>query len=152
MKAKVLALPVLLLAAPLMGAEEKKAADKDLEALQGTWLVETLVGNGKDFYADGQSKVTVTFKGNKGTLDGNDLLKKEYATFTVKLDPSTTPKCLDMTITDGNQKDVVFECIYEVKGDELKICAVLGGKERPTDFTSAEGSNRVLAVAKRQKP
>ena len=52
------------------------------------------IGGGKDFYASGQPKATVIFKGNKATIEGNDLLQKEYATFTIKIDPSTNPKCI----------------------------------------------------------
>jgi hypothetical protein len=42
--------------------------------------------------------------------------------------------------------------IYELKGDDLKICFVHGGGgERPTDFASKEGTAQSLIVLKREK-
>jgi uncharacterized protein (TIGR03067 family) len=152
MKAKLLALSTLLLLVAGLGGEEPKTAEKELKELEGTWVVETMIGGGKDFYADGQPKAVVIFKGDKARVEGNELLQKLYTSFTVKVDPTTTPKCLDMVITEGSMKGERVECIYEVKGDELKMCARLGSGERPSKFESPEGSPIILAVAKRQKP
>jgi uncharacterized protein (TIGR03067 family) len=147
MTARLCVLLPLLLAAPL-AADEKKAADKDLEALEGKWVFETLVVGGVDEYKDGAPKVVIQFKGGKGEfVEGN--VVPDYRTFKFKIDPTTDPKCLDVTFID---KGETMEAIYELKGDELKICVHAGGKERPTKFESPEGSPLVLAVAKRQKP
>jgi uncharacterized protein (TIGR03067 family) len=152
MKARLLALPTLLLVGAVLTAEEPSPAEKELKQLEGTWVVETMIGGGKDFYADGQPKAVVVFKGDKARIEGNELLQKLYTSFTIKVDPTTNPKCMDMVITEGSMKGMVVECIYEVKGDELKMCARLGGNERPSKFESPEGTPIVLAVAKRQKP
>jgi len=84
-------------------------------------------------------------------VEGSNTVKKDYGKLTMKLDPSTTPKCVDIVITGGDQKDAVLEGIYELQGDTLKICAKVIGKERPGQFTSPEGSNIVLVVLKREK-
>ena len=86
------------------------------------------------------------------TVEGDGKVRKEYAKLALKLDPTTTPKCVDMTVAGGIQKDVVMEGIYELKGDELRLCIkVLGNKERPGEFTSPDGASIVLLKLKRQK-
>jgi uncharacterized protein (TIGR03067 family) len=143
---KLLAVPVLLLLAGVLGAEEK-TANKDLEQLQGKWTIETLTVNGNDEYKDGGTKIVLTFQGDKGTFELGKV-NDDYRKFTIKIDPSTNPKCMDLTF--GDRKEVM-EAIYEIKGDELRICVHLEGKNRPTEFAAPEGSNTALAVAKRVK-
>lgn len=126
-------------------AQEKK----DMEAMQGTWLVEVLDYNGKDF----KEKVKVTFiiKGDVMTVEGDGAVKKEYAKMSLKLDPSTTPKCVDLKVTGGVQLDAKMEGIYEVKGDQLRLCLKVFGQDRPSEFTSPDGSSVALLTLKREK-
>jgi len=147
MRANLLVLPVLLLVAAVLGADDK-AADKELDKVQGKWTVESLTVAGKNEYADGAPKIVLVFKGNKGDVEAGNVVL-EYSKFTISLDPSTDPKCMDLTF---GKAGVTFEAIYEVKGDDLRICVHLEPRNRPTEFASPEGSKAALAVAKRQKP
>jgi uncharacterized protein (TIGR03067 family) len=150
MRAKLL---LALVVGLLVAADEPKdAGKKDLQKLEGAWKAASLVYNGKDLTAEGKGNFRLVFKGGQATLGGNDAIKKEYATITFKLDPSTDPPCVDMTITAGVQKDAVIEGIYKLKGDEFTICAKVFGKERPAKFESPDGSSIVLLVLKREKP
>jgi len=54
-----------------------------------------------------------------------------------------------MTITAGIQKDALIPGIYELKKDELKICARVFGNDRPTEFASPAGSSVVLLILRR---
>ncbi len=90
-------------------------------------------------------------KGDVAAVEGNDAVKKEYTKLKMKLDPSTMPKCLDITIVGGVQNEMVMESIYEVKGDELKLAVKVVGKERPGKFESAEGESVALLKLKRQQ-
>jgi uncharacterized protein (TIGR03067 family) len=148
MKVRLLSLPLLLFLAAPAGAEEKKEIDK----FQGVWNAESVVYGGKDFYAGGQAKIRFVIKDDQVTVEGNDAVKKEYGKFTIKPDPTTTPPLIDIKITGGTQQDSAIEGIYEIKGDELKICARVMGNERPTKFESPDGSGVVLVVLKREKP
>ena len=40
-------------------------------------------------------------------------------------------------------------CIYERKGDELRLCYALFGTDRPTEFTSGPGSRHILMTYRR---
>jgi uncharacterized protein (TIGR03067 family) len=143
---------LLVLTTGMLAADDAKdAAEKDIERLQGTWVPASVQFSGRDVTNDNEGQFKLVFKGDQATVEGSDAVKKEYAKLTMKLDPSTSPKCLDIVVSAGDQKDVVMEGIYELKGDELKICAKIFGKGRPGEFASAEGSNIVLAVLKREK-
>jgi uncharacterized protein (TIGR03067 family) len=133
-------------AAAVGGADKAK---EDLKKLEGTWKATALTYNGKDFLADGKGGFQFVFNGAEATIQGNDKVKKEYGKIRLKLDPSTTPRTVDITVTDGIQKDAVIEGIYELKDAELRICAKVFGNERPTEFAAPEGSSIVLLVLKR---
>ena len=137
---------------PKKQVEPKNAAKAEIDALQGTWVTAALTYNGKDFLADGKRGFNFVFKGEEAAIEGNDAVKKEYAKIKVKLDPAATPKCMDITVTGGGQLNAVIEGIYELKGDQLKICAKVFGNERPLEFSSPEGSSIVLLVLKRETP
>jgi len=70
---------------------------------------------------------------------------------TQKLDPSKSPKTIDMTLTEGPNKGAVMLGIYEIDGDTLKACFDPQGKKRPTEFKSAPGSAHFLNIHKRIK-
>jgi uncharacterized protein (TIGR03067 family) len=129
-------------------ADDKADAKKDLKALEGNWDVESLVFNGEEL--KDKYKLSFVFKEDSFTIEGDDNIKKEYGKFKIKLDPSTNPKCMDFTVSLGNQKDLTLEGLYEVKGDDLRLCFRVG-KDRPTEFKSAENSNTALVTLKRQK-
>ena len=68
-----------------------------------------------------------------------------------KLDPSKSPKAIDVTITEGPSKGAVMLGIYEFDGDTLKVCFDPEGKKRPTEFKSPAGSQTFYNVHKRAK-
>jgi hypothetical protein len=41
--------------------------------------------------------------------------------------------------------------IYEIDGDKVKFCFAAPGGDRPAEFSSKEGSNRILSVWKREQ-
>ena len=122
---------------------------KELEKLKGAWSVVDLVYNGKDHNT---LKFNFLFKGDEVIVEGNDRVKLEYARLKVKLDTSTMPKLFDITVGAGIQKGAAMEGIYELKGNELRICLKVFGKDRPADFKSADGSSQALLVLKRANP
>ena len=135
----------------LLAADDPKAeAKKELAKLEGTWKTEQVKYNGED--VSDQVKLTLVLKGDQVTLEGNDEVKKDYAKVSVKVDPTTSPRCLDIKVLGGQQKDATMEGIYEVKGDRLRLCVKVLGKDRPGKFESPEGSSIALLVLKRDKP
>jgi uncharacterized protein (TIGR03067 family) len=140
----------LCLAAVLaIGAGDAADGKKELAKFDGTWNVSEITYNGTDH---SKLNLNFVFKGDEVLVEGNDKVKLEYARFKIKLDPGTTPKLFDLTVKAGVQKDTSMEGIYEFKGDELKICIRVFGKERPTEFGSPDGSSVALLVLKRPAP
>jgi uncharacterized protein (TIGR03067 family) len=138
----------LLAAAAACAAAGAGPARKDRDALQGAWSVVSLRYNGKDL--TDRYPLALVFKGDRVTVEGDGKVRKEYATLTCKLDPSTSPKCVDITVAGGSQKGAALEGIYELKGGTLRLCVRVLGKDRPAEFRAPAGSSTALLVLKRR--
>jgi hypothetical protein len=42
--------------------------------------------------------------------------------------------------------------IYEIKGDSMKVCYELNGKDRPTEFKAMPKTQIFLVESRREKP
>ena len=69
---------------------------------------------------------------------------------TVTVDTSTTPKSMTITGTEGPNKGKTFPCIYELKGDTLRICYDLSGVKRPAEFKTTAGTRLYLVTYARK--
>jgi uncharacterized protein (TIGR03067 family) len=108
--------------------------------------VESVEAGGKKAPADGLRGLTVTFAGDKYTVKKGD---EVIQVGTQKLDPSRSPKAIDVKVTEGLKKGAVMLGIYEIDGDTLRVCFDEAGKKRPTEFRSAAGSETFVNVHKR---
>src|SRR5262249_43942677 len=144
-----IALGTLLCTLVLTGAraDDKADVEKELKKLQGTWTFESVETGGKQLPAAEFKGMTVTFEGDKFTVKKGD---EVIQAATQKLDPSKSPKAIDVTVTEGLNKGAVMPGIYEIDGDTLKVCFDPEGKKRPTEFKTASGS-QTLVVHKRVK-
>ena len=127
--------------------DDKANVEKELKKFQGTWTFESVEAGGKEVPAAEFKGITVTFEGDKYTVKKGD---EVIQAATLKLDPSKSPKTLDVTVAEGPNKGAVLLGIYEISPDTLKVCFDPEGKKRPTQFTSASGS-QTLVVHKRVK-
>lgn len=137
---------LFLATALLLGSGDATDIKKELAKFDGTWNVTEITYNGKDH---SKLKFNFVFKGDEAIVEGNDQVKVEYARLKFKLDPTTTPKIVDLTVGAGVQKDASMEGIYEFRGKELRICIKVFGKDRPTEFSSPDGASVALLVLKR---
>jgi uncharacterized protein (TIGR03067 family) len=134
-----------LIAVLFLGAGAATDAKKETAKFQGTWNLSALTYDGEEH----KLKFKVVFKGNEGVVEGNDAVQTEYAKIKFKLDPAASPKSMDITVIGGSQTDASMEGIYELKDDELRICAKVFGKGRPGEFKAPDGSATVLLVLKK---
>src|SRR5947209_3600685 len=132
-----------------IGADAPEDVKGDLKRLQGTWSTAKLHYNGKDYSV--KYKFRFVIKGEQLVVEGNAAVAKEYGKIAFKLVPGANPKAIDLVVGEGTQKDAAIEGIYELKDDELTLCAKVLGKERPTTFASPDGGSVVLLVLKREK-
>ena len=129
-------------------AHDKADLEKEVRKFQGTWTIESSVTGGEEIPPGELKGVVVIFEGDKHTVKkGDEVIQVGIQ----KLDPSKSPKTIDVTMTEGLNKGAVMLGIYEIDGDTLKVCFDPQGKKRPTEFKSAPGSQTFVNVHKRVK-
>ena len=134
----------------LVGADKPKQdpAVNELEKLQGTWNFVTLEVDGMklpEAMLKGSSNIVIkgdTFK----TITGGVIYEAN-----IRIDAAKNPKTIDFIFTDGPEKGKTSLGIYEVDGDDLKICLGLSRKYRPAQFATTQGSRNALETLKRVK-
>jgi uncharacterized protein (TIGR03067 family) len=145
MKAQLLMIPA---AALLLAADNPQdpASKKDLEGLQGTWKLVSAMQDGKALPEDKVKQTKIVFKADSFRFPK----LAEYATSragTIKIDATKQPKEMDAVSTE---KEVMLG-IYELNGDNYKVCFAPTGKPRPSEFASTPGSGQILQVWERKK-
>ena len=125
-------------------------ADEATDPLQGVWEAKSAEKGGKQAPPEFVKNLRFTFKGDKVLIRGNfGDEREEECTYTV--DDKKSPKQIDviLPIIEKNQKVLG---IYEIKGDELKLCLRHlnhTNKGRPTELATKEGSDSLLMVFKK---
>ena len=133
----------------LVAADEDndKSAKEALKKLEGTWSMVSGEEEGKEIQEETIKSARLVIKGTRHTVKvGDDTFVGTHA-----VDPSKKPKAIHSKDTSGRFKDKTILGIYEIEGDELKVCFAPPDKERPTEFTTKSGTGTILHVWKRQK-
>ena len=138
------ALTVLLFVPALLRADDVPKGDKDLD---GDWTGVSAFSDGDDLGKPPGGRFVLTVKGDAITIQIGD----ETHTGKAKIDPAKTPKVIDMVPDDGPEKGKTVPGVYEIKGDELRICTAEPDKDRPTEVSSKKGSGWMLITCKRVK-
>lgn len=140
---------VVLIVLALVGADgAPDAVKREMTLLEGEWsmvsgeasgmsMPKEMVKGGKRDAKDGET--TITF-------GGQVYFKAKYT-----IDPTKKPKAIDYIMTAGPTKGKTHLGIYELDKDTVTFCFAAPGKERPTEFTAKEGSQRTLSVWKKNK-
>jgi len=141
-----------LLAATITAFARQDAAADDGKTIQGTWKVVSCEHGGKKLPDDKVKDAVLIF------ADGIFTFKEGGKTITVgnyRLDPEAKPGVLDIVATEGPAKGQSQHGIYELKGDDLKLCQSFGVDRRPAEFKSVnvadEGNPRMLWIPRRVK-
>ena len=123
-----------------------KAPD-DARAIRGTWkVIKANKGGVEPPDADEVKKNPWVITADKIIVKRNG----EDRESSYKLDPSKKPKAFDLTPLTGpdEEKGKLFQGIYILTGDTLKICITGPGQERPADFKAAGAYQFELRRAK----
>jgi uncharacterized protein (TIGR03067 family) len=121
-------------------------AKTDADKLQGVWKTVAVEVDGKKMSEDGVKNIRLTVKGDKMIFKEEN--KEEEATF--KLDETQKPRTIDLTFKAGDKLQTA-KLIYDLRGDDLKLCGGKPDKDRPKEFASKAGSGLNLIVLKREK-
>lgn len=125
-----------------MAEDDKEAVKK----LNGEWSVSSMEMMGKPMPAEAIKNIRLINK------DGEYLVKAESEDKgTVTVDAAKTPKQMTIKGVEGPNKGKTLLAIYELNGDELKVCYDLSGKEFPKEFKTEPGKLLMYAVYKKMK-
>src|SRR5947209_19670489 len=127
-----------ILLAAFIATEKPPETKKELERLQGHWI---LVGG--EVKGDEISEEDAKKEGCEFVIDGDRLTIKEHGRikweFKFTIAPSTKPPSIDLTYVQGRDKGKTNYAIYNVEGTSLKMCfsrKISPNKrsERPKEF------------------
>jgi uncharacterized protein (TIGR03067 family) len=123
-------------------AAEQDQNKKDLDAMQGSWVIQKWLNAGISAPANALGSVFITFKGDQAIHMGD---VSDPAT--IKLDSSKDPATIDFI----DKTKSVERGIYKFDGDILTFCiAMESSAARPTVFESNRNNGYMLVVMKRQ--
>ena len=131
-------------------------AAKEAKKLQGEWQVVEGERNGKKATRESAEikDMRFVFKENELIVrlaNGNGAERRSN----FKLDPARTPKEIDITSLDGQEKGQTTAAIYKLEKDRLTICLpyfVKNPGDRPKEFKAGADDGVMLIVLERVKP
>lgn len=118
---------------------------KDMENLQGHWDVTSLEVDETAF----------PFAGARIIIEGDRFTSLAMGAAygaTVTVDAGTTPKTFSLHFTEGPEAGHTNFGIYELDGDEWKICLNMTGGPAPAAFATSPGSGNALETLHRAGP
>src|SRR5262249_5802478 len=145
---KALSFPAVLVGVWLASAPlAVRGADPDKD-LQGTWVATSMEINGKPGIV---KRTRFTFQGEK-LLVRHEKDEGKDVEWSYKIEPKKSPRQIDIVSVQSSGREKTLHGIYEVKGDELKLCFENGGKaeNRPTKFATNKENEEALIVFKKQ--
>jgi uncharacterized protein (TIGR03067 family) len=125
------------------------SARDELQHFQGTWQVTAWEEDGKAILDRQMKERTVFFGGNVFIFRRGEKVHQAGA---VQLDPSKSPRTMNMSVKEGDGKDGVMLGIYEFENDTLKLCFDPAGQTRPDSFKSDSKTGFSVVTLKKPKP
>ena len=128
-------------------APDAAAVKKEQEKLQGVWAAQEVTIGGQELPKELTKTIRLTLKGDRYEVPTpNNMLDKGV----VILDPTTTPRSMSIKGEEGPNKGKTMLAIYELNGDELKVCYDIKGEKTPASFTPDSNSQLLLIRYKRE--
>jgi uncharacterized protein (TIGR03067 family) len=139
-----------LLLFPLAAHAFQSAEDRvqrEEEKLAGTWRVVSVEAGGEAVPPAQFRGLKMTFKAGKFTAQKGQGDKQEG---TYKLDPSQSPRRIDISRKNGPKEGRDQLGIYSLAGNTLKICTFGSAKARPDSFDTRDRPAATLMTLRRE--
>ena len=127
--------------------DKKEAIKREMKKFEGTWVMASGEKDGKPVPADVVKKARLVIQGDRHTVKVGD----DTYVGTHTLDPSKTPKAIDIVDTEGPFKGKMIKGIYELTDEAFRICVAPPDKDRPKEFTSKSGTGMLVHEWKKQQ-
>jgi uncharacterized protein (TIGR03067 family) len=115
----------------------------DLDRLQGTWSVISLEMDGHAMPSPGSACIVIA--GNQFQSLGMGVVYEG----TVELNQRKKPKHFDLLFNAGPEQGNRAPGIYELHGDDWKLCLAVTSQTRPAGFATSPGSGHALESLRR---
>ena len=128
-------------APPWGDGKQETPADRDAQWLAGEWKVAFIEARGRAAFPDEDlTDARIIFKDGKAEV--KDLKAMFVRNFAFKIDPTASPKAIDVTFLEGEQKGVTFEGAYVTLQNEVRMCLRLEHTKlgRPKGFATVSGA------------
>lgn len=140
-------LTFLLATNSLMSFDNQNAIEKDYTLFSGVWAFDLIEVNGvkqPDVPFDTHKMIVVSAERRFVVVQGKKITRGVF-----QMDPTRTPKEIDVTATNNQGKTLTTLAIYELEGNTYKVCSSFRSNERPSEFLSKPGDETVFEVLKR---
>jgi len=126
-----------------VSAPTLKDPPKDLPAIVGAWVLESVTMQGKDsaLMTKG-ARIDITADGR--WINDSDRPDPKDGPTAYVLDPKADPQAIDVGASRGISSLFPLRGIYKCKGDTLTICFSVLSNERPKSFDSLDDNSLVL--------
>lgn len=144
----VLSIVTVMLTTTFAAAQTAESVAAETKRFQGVWsMIENEVNGVKA--VDSQARTWLLVVEDNQYNPGSGETSVEY---TFRIDPTMTPKSIDLIPHDGPHRGKVLRGVYAFEGDTLIVCRGLDADDdRPAGLTARAGSNRTRVVWKRRK-
>ena len=132
-----------------LSAEEK--APLDIKTIQGKWQAIDIEGNGQKFSPEAIKEFKVVIQGDQMYAIKSQTEDPKHK---IKLDPTRSPKTIDLIPLEGARKDIPAQGIYSLEDGRLKLCVNIFGKDptrRPKEFGTRDGDGVAFVILEREK-
>ncbi len=126
-------------------SEPQAARESELARLQGAWQTVSVEVDGAPVPAYQYRDARLVVTGDRFVLANPLPDAGQHVEGSLRLDPTRTPKELDIRLDSGQ----AFHEVYELEGDTLRVCYPVRGGPRPAALKTAPGSGLSLVVYRR---
>jgi uncharacterized protein (TIGR03067 family) len=129
--------------------QAQEQASREFAKQQGTWFASS-------FRRDGQETPQEIVRTITRTVVKDHVVwkrkSKSFAGTAMVLDPTQSPKSIDVIADGGPTRGKRVLGIYRLENDRLTICMADADQPRPKAFMAEKGSRQTLMVFTREKP
>lgn len=143
----------------------KSSSQKDQDALQGDWVLESMEAEGQKLdlgqfqeFLGGEIRLNVSGSQLKFAVYDKEGKEKEMkgdggpGSGTFKLDAGKSPKQIDLVGKKKDGKEETVKGVYDLSGDTFRLCTPKSeADERPTEVASSKDKKTTVLTFKRKK-